>query len=85
MKKNNVIRIIAVILAVSTLTVAAIETKDKLTATNAEEVKSVAWYTANIRDARAKNQQCHDNAGTASSQDCVNALNALELSFAVSH
>jgi hypothetical protein len=80
MKKNNIIRIVALVLAVFTLTVAALETKDKLVA-NTEDVKSVAWYAANIAAAQAKNKQCHDDASIASSQECVNALYALELSF----
>lgn len=54
---------------------------------NAEDAKSVAWYTANIKEAKAKNQQCHDDPSVKSSQaqECVNALHALEISFGVSH
>lgn len=43
--------------------------------------KSVAWYVANIRAAKAKNQECHDNPDIQASQDCSNALHALEISF----
>lgn len=45
------------------------------------DAKSVAWYVANIKEARAKNQQCHDNPGLQSSEDCANALHALNISF----
>ena len=50
---------------------------------NAEEAKTVAWYTANIREAKAKNQQCHDDPKAQASQECTNALHALEISFGV--
>ena len=45
------------------------------------EAKPVAWYVANIKEARSKNQQCHDNPGLQSSDDCSNALHALEITF----
>lgn len=47
----------------------------------AENTKSVAWYVANIREARTKNQECHDNPSMQTSSDCTNALHALEISF----
>jgi hypothetical protein len=46
-----------------------------------EDVKSVAWYVANIKAARAQNQQCFDNAGLQATPNCVNSLHALEISF----
>lgn len=46
-----------------------------------EEIKSVAWYVANIREARQQNQTCHDSPSLQSTSNCVNALNALEISF----
>lgn len=52
---------------------------------NAEDAKSVAWYTANIREAKVKNQQCHDNPNIKDNQECKNALHALEISFGVNH
>lgn len=56
-----------------------------LQTTNAEETKTVAWYTANIREAKAKNQECHDQPNLKDSQECKNALHALEISFGVPH
>lgn len=47
----------------------------------AENAKSVAWYVANIREARAKNQECYDNPSMQASLDCANALHALQISF----
>lgn len=57
-----------------------------LNVTNAKEaggddVKTVAWYVANIQDARAQNQTCHDNPSIQDSANCKNALHALEITF----
>lgn len=46
-----------------------------------EEIKSVAWFVANIREARQQNQTCHDSPSLQSSQNCINSLHALEISF----
>ena len=43
--------------------------------------KSLAWYTANIKEARAQNQICHDNPELQSSENCENALHALQITF----
>ncbi len=50
-------------------------------AQQSDNAKSVAWYVANIKEARAKNQECHDNPSMKTSSDCTNALHALEISF----
>jgi hypothetical protein len=81
-KKNIIIRTAAIALAAVTVTVAALEAKNTPVA-SPEANQSVAWYAANIPDAKAKNQLCHDNPEINSSQDCVNALHALEISFGV--
>lgn len=55
--------------------------------TNAEslksEAKSLGWYTANIKVAQAKNTECRteNNAELQATEDCINALRALEISF----
>lgn len=71
-----------IIAAISALVaVMAIQTTS---AQSSKEVKSVAWYTANIKTAESKNKECRanpDNAELQSTPDCVNALQALELSF----
>ncbi len=82
MKKNS-----SVLIIISTLTilVAAFKT------TNAEntnrdtrntEEKSVAWYVANAKEARDQNKECHDNPVIQSTPNCLNSLQALQLSFA---
>jgi hypothetical protein len=50
------------------------------------DVKSVAWYVANIKVAETKNKECRtdsNNVELQSTPECVNALQALELSFNV--
>ena len=79
MQKITIIRTSAIALATVSLAVAALDAKKPST----EDNQSVAWYTANIREAKAKNQMCHDNPEIASGQDCLNALHALELSFGI--
>lgn len=77
MKKNIVIlTVIALVLGLSGLKVINAEES-----VSVSEAKSVAWYVANIKEARNKNQQCHDNPGMQSSDDCSNALHALEITF----
>ncbi len=46
-----------------------------------KEAKSVAWYTANVRQARQKNKICYDNAEMQKTTDCKNAQHALELVY----
>ncbi len=47
--------------------------------------KTVAWYVANIQEARAKNKECYADPNAKELQataDCVNSLQALKISFA---
>lgn len=50
-------------------------------AAESEQEHSVAWYTANIRAAKAKNRECYENNQLQGSTNCRNALHALEISF----
>jgi hypothetical protein len=72
MKKSSLIMLGTVVLALS---VTIFKTS------NAEESKTVAWYSANIKVAQAKNQECYNNPSIKSSPDCLNAQHALEISF----
>ena len=45
------------------------------------DTKSVAWYVANLKEAKAQNQVCHDNPDLRDSENCQNALHALQISF----
>ena len=77
MQKNTIILIAtALVLVLSAFKVISAEES-----TQGVEAKSVAWYVANVKEAQAKNQQCHDNPGIQSSPDCENALHALQISF----
>jgi hypothetical protein len=53
----------------------------KLISSEPPDYKSVAWYTANIRDARLQNQICHDKPEIRDNEECINSLHALEISF----
>ena len=46
-----------------------------------EDAKSVAWYVANIQEARQQNQACYNTRDLQNTPNCVNALHALEISF----
>lgn len=76
MKKGSLIMLGTAFLI---LTVTAFNT------TNAEDGKSVAWYTANIKEAKTKVQECHDNSSLQPSPECENARHALEISFGVTN
>ncbi|OQW75678.1 MAG: hypothetical protein BVN35_08525 [Proteobacteria bacterium ST_bin11] len=66
--------------------VAALGLTTALNVTNAneaagEDAKTVAWYVANLKEARAQNQACHDDPAIKGSDNCANSLHALEISF----
>ena len=51
------------------------------TSTHLVDTESVAWYAANISEAKLQNQRCHDNPQIKSSSACLNSLHALKISF----
>lgn len=77
MKKNMII-LLATALALGLSAFKVISAEES---SDGNDAKSVAWYVANIKEARAKNQQCHDDPSMQSSSDCSNALHALEITF----
>ncbi len=77
MKNNVLIAITAVLIFAFT----AFKSTMAKEAVNGEQAKSLAWYVANIQEARKQNQICHDDPSLQASPDCVNALHALEISF----
>lgn len=81
MKRSNMIiaATIAALLGAVALNVTNASSTSKEGVNTAE--KSVGWYVANIRDARAQNQICHDDPSIQSTANCVNSLHALEISF----
>lgn len=77
MKKNAIIfTVTALLLGLSAFTVINAEES-----TQVSEAKTIAWYVANVKEAKAKNQECFDNPEIKASQDCENALHALQISF----
>lgn len=77
MNKQNLL--IGVIIA--TLTATAYAAKVNQREESVGKTKSVAWYTANLPEARSKNKQCFDSPSLKGSEDCVNSLHALEISY----
>lgn len=80
MMKSNLALAVTVATAMYTLPVSALET------VKSEEIKTVAWYVANIKEARAKNKECYGDADAKELQltpNCVNSLQALKMSFAL--
>ena len=83
MKKPNLFLVAVILAAFYALSVSALETK-KTGDTKSEETKSVAWYVANPKEARAKNKECFGDPKAVeiqSTPDCVNSLQALKMSF----
>jgi hypothetical protein len=73
MKNQNII--VGVILLATTTAVYSVSSKQQ------QETKSVAWYTANVKEARQKNKACYDDKELQSTEDCKNALHALDLVY----
>ncbi|WP_446808477.1 hypothetical protein ACH50O_14415 [Methylomonas sp. 2BW1-5-20] len=78
MKKAHIIIVSAALAALGSTAALNVTNANE---TAGEEVKTVAWYVANIPDARAQNQACHDNPSIQASANCANSLHALEITF----
>lgn len=74
---RNILILAATTLALSLTAFKVISAEE----TSNTEAKSVAYYVANIKQARAQNQLCHDDPSIRGSSDCANALHALEITF----
>ena len=84
MKKSNLLLIMATSATVYALSVSALESNNPGDAKQ-EEIRSVAWYAANLKEARAKNKECYGDPKAIELQatpNCVNSLQALKISFA---
>ena len=81
MKKHQaLIATILVILGVSIFQVTT-ASESKVDIVSADGVKSLAYYVANMKEARAVNQMCYDKGlDMKTVPDCANALQALEMS-----
>jgi len=74
--RNNIIVVFTLAILVS-----IIAFKGTIAGETTDDVKSVAWYVANLKVARIQNQQCHDNPSLLGTANCENSLHALEISF----
>ena len=77
MKKQSIILISSALVLVLT----AFKVISAEDSAQTQNDKSVAWYVANIREAKATNQQCHDSPEQQRAANCENALHALKISF----
>jgi hypothetical protein len=78
LSKNQII----IAAAISALTAIVAFQQVSVAGSKSDEVKSVGWYTANIKVAQAKNTECRaDVNNIQTTPDCTNALNALQISF----
>ena len=84
MKISNLLIVAAISVSVYALSVSALES-NKPGDAKPEEIRSVAWYAANLKEARAKNKECYGDPKAIELQatpNCVNSLQALKISFA---
>jgi len=84
MKKSNLLFVVTISAVAYALSASALES-NKSGEVKAEETKTVAWYAANLKDARAKNKECYGDPKATELQatpNCVNSLQALKISFA---
>lgn len=82
MKKSSILALATAMILVASAFV-SLNAKEGATGedTSKDKGKSVGWYVANIKEAKAQNKQCYENPGLQSSAECVNSLHALQISF----
>ena len=76
MKRNIVLAMTAVIILGFTVLRAPVAGESE-----GQGNKSVAWYVANIKEAKKQNQICFNDTTLQSTENCVNSLHALQISF----
>jgi len=84
MKKNLWIAVSVVLIFTITalkVSTASEEKQDSQAKQESANAKSVAWYVANIKAAKAQNQECYDNPALQATPNCANALHALQIAF----
>lgn len=67
------------LVAVAVVLTAGVLAIEKFRETKTPEIKSVAWYMANQKEALAKNKECYDNPQLKTTENCVYSLQALEI------
>ena len=75
---NLMKRKLVLALILSTASVGAIAVSSD---SSEKDVKSIAWFTANVREARAQNKLCFDSPSLQASANCENALHALKIIY----
>jgi hypothetical protein len=67
------------IVAVGIILTSGVFAMQKYQETKMPEIKSVAWFMANQKEALATNKECYDNPQLKATPNCVYSLQALEL------
>jgi hypothetical protein len=80
MNQKSILMIVTAIV-LTAVTFSVISAQKSNTNANTTDAKSVAWFVANLKEARAQNQLCHDDASIQATPACENALHALQISF----
>ncbi|MEQ1560104.1 MAG: EexN family lipoprotein [Methyloglobulus sp.] len=70
---------LASLAAAAVILATAVVAMQKFQETKMPENKSVAWYMANPQEALVKNKECYDNPKLKTTENCVNSLQALEI------
>ena len=79
MTKQNII----LGLIITTVTVTAFAASNGRQKSEEESMNSVAWFTANIPEARSKNRECFQKPELQSTPECKNSQHALEISYKI--
>jgi inner membrane protein involved in colicin E2 resistance len=77
MNKNSIILGLAIV----TFAITAIAETSNKDGNSNKEAKSIAWYTANVKEARSKNKECFENKELQATEGCENSLHALKLVY----
>ena len=81
MSKNNILIAAAAIIFVGSIFQVTTANESKVDIISPEGIKSLAYYVANMKEAREINQTCYDKGlDMKSVPDCANSLQALQMS-----
>lgn len=80
-KHSSALMALAIALGMGAYTAYALNAPDNHASSAEGQVRTVAWYVANIAEAKAVNRTCFqgDSALMQESEDCQNALKALNM------
>lgn len=81
MNKKNILMLSCVVIFGFSIFKITTASESKVDIVSPEGIKSLAYYVANIQEARTMNQTCYDKGlDMKSTPDCANSLQALQMS-----